>query len=68
MNKGLKNNICYEQGCYIEAVKIKHHENISTTTFGARSNTEELIKVLSETILLNGNLSINLISLLLIIL
>jgi len=67
MNKGLQNNIYYKQEYYIETVKIKHHENISTTTFGACSNTEELIKVLSETILINGNLSIKLISLLLII-
>ena len=67
MNKGLKNNMCYKQEHYIEAVKIKHHENISTTTFGAGSNTEGLIKVLSETILLIGNLSVKLICLLLII-
>ena len=38
MNNGQKNNIYYEQEYYIEAVKIKHHENISTTNFCASSN------------------------------
>lgn len=33
MNKGMNDNIYYEREWYIEAVKIKHHENISATTF-----------------------------------